>query len=62
MDSSNLTDAQLTAMRDSLARHIRYISKLVDRMEQVNWNRQDHVYLAAKRARDVRLYARRVGR
>lgn len=53
MRSDDLTPEQTTAMADTLARHARYYSRIVERMNKLHWPREDVLYARAIMARDA---------
>ena len=52
MRSDDLTAEQLTDMAATLARHARYLSRLVERMNKLGWPKDDLLYARTMYARD----------
>ena len=52
MRSDDLTAEQLTDMATTLARHARYLSRLVERMNKLGWPKDDLLYARTMYARD----------
>lgn len=53
MDAKHLTPAQLASLAETTARHLRYLTRLVQRMDRLRWSPTDPLYLATLRARDM---------
>ena len=52
MCSDDLTAEQLDAMIETLARHARYLSRTVERMNKLGWPKDDLLYARTMYARD----------
>jgi hypothetical protein len=52
MCSDDLTAEQLNDMAQTLARHARYLSRIVERMNKLGWPKDDLLYARSMYARD----------
>lgn len=53
MTSADLTSTQATQLRDFVARRLRYLNRLLDRMQRVRWLPEDDMFQAVICARDA---------
>ncbi len=53
MCSNDLTSEQCNAIAESLGRHGRYLSRLVERMNKLGWPQDDLLYARTVLARDA---------
>jgi hypothetical protein len=53
MCSDDLTSEQIAELINTLARHARFLSRLVERMDKLRWAKDDVLYTRTLTARDA---------